>query len=85
MKKFYIPDDLGDKECPDCHGKGYFAISECCNGEIIDGICIECAGQAKPLKCQLCNGEGRIERTEQDAWNDYENEQISISESNKDE
>ena len=82
ISKFYIPDDLGEKDCPDCDGQGYYNDSECCNAKIIHGICSECGEHTTESICERCEGTGKIPRTEQDAWDDYVHECESKNERN---
>lgn len=59
MSKFYIPNDLGEKDCPDCNGYGLQG-----GGEDYNFI----------TECTTCEGTGKVPRTEQDAWDDYVHE-----------
>lgn len=68
-KEYRIP-------CEGCDG-GQRIGSECCGGELIDGICMECKEHAELEVCAHCGGEGtlivgRFEFDEYHNWGYYE-------------
>ena len=48
-------------ECPDCYGLGKLIISECCNAELIKGICPDCRELSDGEDCEKCIGTGKVE------------------------
>lgn len=48
-------------ECPDCDGEGKLDLSECCNAQMIHGLCVDCREHADGEDCEKCIGTGEIE------------------------
>lgn len=72
--------DLGTKDCPCCDGAGSFGESTCCGALIINGVCRLCHEKTEPLRCDVCNGEGKIARTQEDIDDNRKNDIITNSE-----
>ena len=63
--QFARNENIRIQECHECNGAGQIPFSECCDVEVVDGICqdVECL---KPCTvytqiCDQCNGDGTIE------------------------
>ena len=54
-------DEVPTEDCSCCEGTGLLPMSNCCESEIHNGVCVDCNQTCKQAKCSECDGTGQVE------------------------
>jgi len=67
-----LPPGSDDVECPECEGEGTIPTSMCCDAEMRNGICMNCAEHADYSVCPTCLGNKTVDKSAVDAEREME-------------